>query len=396
MRITRILNRAVIGLSAVAATLPLWAVAEGDATLRSRVVGVGKVLTAKTDVRIAKYRAATLPTAHIFIPPPPGESQEKQGLVWLNNQRVMFVGVVRDDPSSRGLYIWDVAARTVQQYSQHTEFCFADDYIFAQQIQTGLNYLTVRPIRYGRLGNEQDDTCDMSTRRGCHGFLNMSCKPRASFGPAPFGKEAVYAIELRNGDGVIVNPVALSRAMDPPQSVEAQRRYFSRPNLLVSKRYPEGRPLPITAVDELSPWSTSYSAYAKRYVFVTERPNDGQVGLITTWPRGRPEPIYLMDIDGNVEKVLVPSRSDWNKIHLAQVATPGIVFWGIGGHANEWGGLFLYTEPDLFALDRGKLEALAVSPDGCKVAYAVFTDFGKTPTNFARIKFIDFCAGRQY
>jgi hypothetical protein len=282
----------------------------------------------------------------------------------------------------------------VSKYSSHTHFCFADGYIIAQEIRVGQGQSNLRSIRFGRLGEETDDTCGRTKQNSCPGVMNMSCKPRAFFGPAPFGKEAVYAIELRNGNGVIVNPVALSRAMDLSQSVEAQRAHFSRPYLLVSKRFPEGKPLPITAVEELSLWSTSYSAYAKRYVFLTERPTDGQVGLITTWPSGRAEPIYQMDIDGNIDKVLVPSRPDWNKIHLAQVVVPGIVFLGSGGHANEWGGLFLYAKPDLVALNRGKAEAMAVSPDGCKVAYAIFDNFGKTPRDIARIKFIDFCVGR--
>lgn len=351
----------------------------------------GKVPAINPAVRIGSYPATILPGALQFVPQTPGDSQEQQGLVWLDDNRVMFVGVVGGDPASLGLYIWEVNTREVTKYSNHTRFCFADGYIAAHSFRADQPQSKLRSIKFGRLGEEVDGTCDTSKQDDCSALLNMSCKRRAFLGAAPTGNEAVYAIELRNGDGVIVNPVAMGRVKDLPKGVEAQRAYFARPYLLVSKRFPEGKALPISAVEEIRPWRASYSSYAKRYVLVTERPADGQVGLSGTWPRGRAQPIFLMDVEGNVDTVPIPSRQEWNSIRLAQVMIPGTVFWGTGSRENEWGGIFLYTKFDLVALDRGKVEAIAVSPNGCKVAYAMFVDYGRVSKLAARVKHIDVC-----
>jgi hypothetical protein len=63
---------------------------------------------APNTVRESSYPITNLPTAHRFVLQGPRGSQEKQGLVWLDNHRVMFVGILRRDMATKGLYIWDV------------------------------------------------------------------------------------------------------------------------------------------------------------------------------------------------------------------------------------------------------------------------------------------------
>ncbi|HSD70454.1 MAG TPA: hypothetical protein VLB07_12915 [Woeseiaceae bacterium] len=306
----------------------------------------------------------------------------------------MFVGVLGNDLTSKGLYIWDLRANLVSKYSNHTEFCFAEGYIYASEFHIERVNQPIRPIRYGNLGQEKDDTCDVSTGKGCHGPLNMSCKPVQFRGKAPLGPDSSYIIELRTGDGALVDPVSRMIVLDRmPKSIKQQQEFFSRPLLLLSGRYPSGKPLPIMALEEVSIQGTAYSEFDKQYVFLTTRPTDGVPGHTTIWPKHQPQPVYLVNKDGGGRAIHIPSHRDWNKIHLAMAAVPGLVFIGSGAYANEWGGIFLQDGKSAWVLDRGKAEALAVSPDGCKAAYAIFKDYGKTKIDIASVKSIDFCKG---
>lgn len=345
-------------------------------------------------VRNATYPMTSPQTAHAFAPPIPGESQEKQGLVWLDNHRVMFVGFLPGDSGSKGIYIWNSVAQEVSRYSSHDKFCYADGYINAfgpSQVRDEAERSAVSPVRYGRLAEAKDGICDTRSGTGCPGPLNMSCKPAQYRGKAPFGADSAYVIELRTGDGVVVDPVSRRLVFDrAPKDIHAQREFFGRSLLLLGKKHPNGRSLQITALEELR--GSAYSEFGKRYAFLTVRPRDGVPGHTTNWPQGRPQPVYLMTRDGDVESIQVPSRPDWNTIHLAMPAVPGLVFIGSGAYSNEWGGVFLYDKRDLLALDRGQAGPLAVSPDGCKVAYAMAKDYGKKPgPDYRYVKSINLC-----
>lgn len=347
-------------------------------------------------VKKASYPVVTLPSAHLFtldtewaLAPGPHGS----GMAWLDNRRVLFVGVLlQDGNETRGLHIWDVADNKVSQYSTHTNFCYADGYLVAfgpRQPRNDERRSAISPIRYGLPGQEKDETCDTLTRKGCQGMLNMSCKPREYDGQ-PLGKESSVVIELRSGDGVIVSMAA----GELPDSLEKIRKHYSKPMMLVSKRFPAGKALPVTALEEILPWRAAYSSLTKQYVLLTQRPPDGQPGHSTPWPKGLAQPVYLMDMDGMVDSKKVPWRVEAGMIHLAMPARAGLIFQAGGSNTNDWGGLFLYDDREVWSLDRGRVETFAVSPDGCRVAYAIINDFGKIKNvRFNNIKSINLCEG---
>ncbi len=348
-------------------------------------------------VQNARYAVTSLPSAHAF---PNGAAwvmapgQQGSGLAWLDNRRVMFIGFVPDRLETKGLYVWDVIGNEVSQYSNHDHFCYAQGHIVAQEVREYLNDFTLRPTRYGSLGHEKNDVCDIKTKKGCLGMLNMSCKPKEYLDQHPLGPESSATFELRSGDGVLVTMVAIPKGAKEPTTVEEWKKLYSRPLRLLNQHHPKGRPLPIIAIEDLLARSAAYSPYAKRYVFFPNNPIDGQPRHSTNWPQGRPQPVYLMNADGDVETIQVPSRSDWTDIILALPALPGLVFKGSGGYANDWGGLFLKGNREIWALDRGRVETFAVSPDGCRVAWAIINDYGKTRNvRFNRIKSINFCEG---
>lgn len=324
------------------------------------------------------------------------ESQEKRGIVWLDNHHILVRGFQPGKADSHGLYVWDVASNTVSQYSTHTGFCYADRYINAfgppKKIE-GDQYNAILPVKQGYLGKEKDDFCDSRNGNGCRGNLNMSCRKSTFSSEAhrlPKWMEVV--LELREGDGAIVNPVPASRS-PKTSNPEINKEYFSKPLLLVSTKSPKGVELPITQYETVLKHRTAYSAFAKRYVLLTQRPIDGTPQVIP-WPDGRSQPVFLMNSAGDVESLLIPANyPDWSTIHLAMPAVPGLVFGGSGTRENPGGGLFLYDRLKVSYLDIGRVDTLAVSPDGCKVAYAIDEKYGKASLAPLHIKSIRFCTG---
>lgn len=306
----------------------------------------------------------------------------------------MFAGFKRESAEPRGLYVWDINANTVTRYSSHTEFCLADGYISAFGPSTSRQDRTaLSPVRQGLLGKEQDGFCDSRTGKGCRGRLNMSCLQSKYFGKAPLGQYARYIVELRSGDGAIVDPVDRLLLRDPltNKTLDEKKAFFGQPLLLLNEQFPHGRPLPITALEGLIPQKVTYSKYGERYVLVTERPKDGIPGYTSIWPPNVPQPLYLMSRNWVVEEVDVPPANGWSKIQLASIAVRGIVFLATAAPRNGWGGLFLYDKQRLWQLDRGQPYTFTVSDNGCKVAYAMDNEYDKKPISYLRIKMITLC-----
>ena len=341
-------------------------------------------------VRDSGYVVVRPPIAYAYAPPILGGSQEQRGLVWLDNQRVMFLGFVPERPETKGIFVWDVVAGNVSQYSKHKTFCYADGYISAFGSVESDDPTGPHPLRHGPLGKERDESCGGGSDKPCRGRLNMSCQPaQYAVGSRPLGPESAVTLHLRSDDGALV---VFSRGEGG--SEEELKKRLSKPLVLLNGRNPKGVPLPITAIEGIGRDATSYSLYTTRYVFVPANPVDARPGRSTNWPKGRPQPIYLMTADGVVESIQIPSQPDWTAIRQALPAVPGLVFRGSGGPANAWGGVFLYAKQKLFVLDRGYTGTIAVSPDGCGVAYAIANDyFKKRGPQYEYLKSIRFCKG---
>lgn len=341
------------------------------------------------------YSLEALPASYAFARGIPGDSQDKQGLAWLDDHRVMFTGFSPGRIDSKGLYVWDTVANVVTRYSDHTTFCFADGYItaFGAVSQRRQDSKASDLLRKGRLGSEQDVLCNSRLGERCPGRLNMSCEASRFFGKWPGGRYSTYVLELRTADGAIVNPIDRSAAANQlrDKNLIEKKALLSQPLLLVNDRFPKGKPLPISALEEVTAWKATYSKYADRYVFVTERPKDGFPGYTSIWPPGRSQPVYLMTREGQVEEIDVPPSDNRSKIHLASIAAPGVVFLGTAAPRRGWGGLFLYDKHSIWQLDRGQTQTLAVSANGCKVAYAIDSEYDKKPLSYLRIKLVTFC-----
>lgn len=333
----------------------------------------------------ANYQIQKLPTAHAFLPAVGSRVSGTNDLAWLDERRVMFVAALpENEVESRGIFIWDVVANTVSQYSNHVRFCYADGYIVAHgvsQYRQDPERSALVPVRHGQLGKETDNVCDTKTRKGCPPpAQNRNCKPLMYRVDArPIGAGWGVQFELKNDDGAILH------------AIRSQSEGRGGPTMLLNRNFPEGLRLPFSDVPG---YSVTYSEFERRYAFVPQYPADGTKSSSSNWPKGYSQPVYLVSPKGDVESISVPWRAEWDLIHWADPTRAGLVFEGGGGYAQQWGGLFLYDGREVWELDRGRVELSAVSPDGCRMAYAIINDYGKTRNvRFNSIKSINFCVG---
>ena len=337
-----------------------------------------------------------------------GRTQEQRGIVWLDNQRAMFQGYIPMEGRQKGdvgVYIWNVERNEVLRYGEEVRFCYADGTIYLWELSkwarppTGMepNSFTQR-YRYGPLGKEKPGICrgdGLGHNEGCVGDVDMSCKPWVyARGASPLGVESRVEVHLRSGDGVIVARSAWAIVKRRNVPYEELVRLSRQPLLLVNERHPQGKPLPMQEVEEIGAGRAAYSDFKQKYVLVGASPKNGRPGHFTNWPAGMPQPVYSMSRDGEVEVIEMPKLKDWTNIHQAMPSRQGLVYWG--SHGRTGGGLFIYNGTRNDAIDRGQVGTFAVSPDGCKVAYAIINDYnrGPSPPIFDyRIKYVNLCRG---
>ena len=219
----------------------------------------------------------------------------------------------------------------------------------------------------------------------------MSCKAvhsgRSRDRDIPFGSESRLLFDLREDDGMLV---VARRWSDTKQKLTREEivALSHQSILLVNKQYPKGKELPIQDVEGIESRSAAYSEYAKKYTFVGWTPKGSQPGRQTNWPEKRPQPVYLMDKNGNVEIVEIPKSEEWSGIFMAMPSREGLVFGG--GHGRTGGGLYVYNGKQVEAIDRGRVGTFSVSPNGCKVAYSIVNQYGPGDNEFV-IKFVNLC-----
>lgn len=381
-----------------------WSITRG--TFKTILVILLGCMAAGSSWADARYKIIEVPTGQRLFDKSSSyeRSLEARGLAWLDDHRLMFVGYTPVRPESPrrlysdikdlGIYIWDTESGQVSRYGSENSFCYADGWIHMQEAAVdgeGPDYL--RPswvnYRFGPLGKERSSTCTVKYGKqfNCPGKLDMSCKPaeyvQSPADKRPLGKESFIVAWLRSGDGVVVNPI------DSRRSSSQEERRIARlgPLLLINKKHPRGRPIDIQIGEGI--WNYTYSDYARKYVLVTSRPKNND-GSSQKWAADVPQPVYLMDHEGQMETVPVPKLAVWQTIFDGLPTRAGLAFNGTPERTG--GGLFLFDGKQVETLDLGQLHTLAVSRDGCKLAWAIINDYKHVPMDH-RIKFTNVCTG---
>ncbi len=349
----------------------------------------------------AKYMLFEAPTGQRFsmgsFRMTDGSTHEELGVVWLDNQRIIYRGTKsaqNPDGQDAGIFIWDTAQNRVTRYGKETRFCYADGWAYLSESPwyDEPSNRSTQHYRYGPFGQEKPGFCERkgSEYRNCILSVNMSCKVVMTEMEVkrPLGPESRVVFELRDGDGMLV--VARRWGVSKEKQSQEERVALSRqPVLLLNKQHPKGKALPILEVESIEMRRAAFSEYANKYTFVGATPKDSTPGHLRIWPEGRPQPVYLMNRTGETEIIEVSKIPDWTSIIMAMPSRQGLVFWG--GHGRTGGGLFLYDGTRTDAIDRGYVGTFSVTPDGCKVAYSIINDYGKTRDNTFRIKYANLC-----
>jgi hypothetical protein len=386
--------------------------------MRKPLTGIGTIvgfaailfLLTMTAYAAEKYKVIEIPTGQRLIDSYPlgtvrmYPSVLNHGMSWLDNTRLLFPGFtpVPSPPlrgisgkTDSGVFIWDIEENKVTRYSNEVGFCHAAGWIY---LLGEAQYDTVKQsgrmnYRVGPIGQEKAGLCIYDTKQesDCIHGVNLSCRP-ADYTARPLGPQSQLLVELRSGDGAIVaNPSTRNRPRDTTreQVIEMSRR----PIWLVNQAYPQGRNLPIQEVEKIH--SAAYSEYAKKYILLTDIPKNGKPGVHSNWPIHLKQPVYLLDRNGDVETIEVPNpktekERDWTNIDIALPTRAGIIF--DGSHGRKGGGIFLYDGKQVTTIDVGQVRALAVTPDGCKAAWAIINDYGRGLLD-QRIKYMNVCQG---
>jgi hypothetical protein len=145
---------------------------------------------------------------------------------------------------------------------------------------------------------------------------------------------------------------------------------------------------------QVEPSNVTYSEFRRAYVLYSGivEPDRG-----SNWPIDTPRPVRLLHPGGDVEVIEIP-YGPWISEggSRIQLSAKGLV-WGQSYESNprrkaERGGAYLFDGTKVIKLLRGEPTALVVSPNGCKLAMSVNSDY---PVWRNRLVLINVCNGGQ-
>jgi len=292
---------------------------------------------------------------------------------WLDNDRVLFVGYkVLESKTSDGakpeveplpaIYIWNVRSNTYERHASLPPrwfICFNRGFIAyaTEQRPDG----GPRAWRAGMLGHEEPVPDEIATNekalKPCLGWPRE--EPRVE-------DPTAVAISLAPEDGYI--KIGEGPRLDDAVTPENQ----DTPVELVRPGANGSIALPIWKKEMQGLAPMRFSKFADKYVLVPRYARSHKnYRAHTPWPHDEPIPIYLISHDGRVEVVELPAGSP---IPYGAYPTRRGLLWASNnaptGNSRQAGA---------WLLDHGRVQkifdhmvsAIGVSPDGCKVAYAV-------------------------
>lgn len=323
-------------------------------------------------------------------------SMPNNGLNWVDNDRVIFVGGSRADWEryiKRGsdayvpyLFSWDTRSNRVVIHSQIARLnipCFSRGYI-RYYLPGGTG--DQRVLKSGPFGKETEtlvdrkhNTVEVLSLQGLQ-YSELRCKP-FSIAEARISPKRLL-VPLLEGHGYLdisADPFI------PDEKMEPVRWYRDRKSSPVD--------LPIIK-DETAKSMVSYTEWSNTYIIATERARYYAHNSTGDWPKNVPRPLYLMKPGGEVEQLNLPYVRDLSSARRFYSAKIGIAFLAGRVAVNGPGkaGVYIWTGGD--AVHRalpGETAAAALSPDGCKLAVAIDPrDHGGSDRYY--LKMIDFCA----
>jgi hypothetical protein len=323
-------------------------------------------------------------------------------LVWLDERRVLFTGgTLSAEAKARypesgdaakwanpWTFVWDTAGATVERISDWNTVCYSPTYI--RQYKRPKNDPQNGLYRIGPPGQELElDTEDMAKRveedkaRKRTYRNRFNCKsyaPNELVPPIPKGRRVVL---LGEGDGYLdLGARDIDGLLGERKSGKVARWY--------SPRYPQGMELPIPLSEE--PGLSGYSDAKAVYVVSADLGAPIQISAAERWRIRLPHRKYLLDArSGKVTSIDVTNFGDGSHVDRFTPTHTGWVFTGSAVPWQQRSGIYTFDGVSIVQREQGGANALAVSPDGCKVAYSINTEHTQMGSPH-RVKFMNLCS----
>jgi hypothetical protein len=320
-------------------------------------------------------------------------------LVWLDERRVLFTGgTLSAEAKARypesgdaakwanpWTFVWDTASGAVKRISDWNTVCYSPTYM--RQYKRLKNDSLHGLYRIGPPGQELEFDAKTMTERAKKDEAqkrtyrnSFNCKSYAASELVPPIPERRKVVLLREGDGYLDfgarDPVQRSKEMSSGRVV---RWYHLKAEIGVELKMP--------LAHDFALHSPRYSSYGNEYVLVPAAPD-------AKTQKGGAELIYyvLRPSSLTVEKLTVPNFAPDGGFTQGRIerTKSGLVFSGSGHPWLKWAGIYHYGLGKVTRIERGSITALAVSPDGCGVAYAINTRNAEMGSPI-EVKFVNLC-----
>ena len=279
---------------------------------------------------------------------------EQSHPVWLNNSQVIFMGYELDPANPpkqvglaweipRGVYVWDLKNGTAVRdhtWDGTTNWCVSGEFRSFLRLRTGTE--KTYDLAQGKSGHEQ-----VQPHPAKHWLNPNSCRY--------YTERPYWSKEGRKGRGI---PLLEQHGYVDfgEQSMDLAR---SRPLVLYPPGSKNGITLPLKSDQvEVPP---IYVAFEDAYLL---RARQFTSDAVSAW---------LLKPDGVVTSVFEPRGEAWERMgwgHYFLTKKGLLITGGRGGYAKvgTMGG-YLFSEGKPIRVVPGLLRNVAVSPDGCKVAF---------------------------
>ena len=346
----------------------------------------------------------------------------KPKLYWVDDQRVLFLGLSEEDhkrtPRENPTYairLWNTATGTVEELGQaRGELCLFQGHlsylVFFDSVQSiwrkGTLTETVEIVR-----PKQEDAFNLRVARGEreHPF---NCE---RYNVRTLGEEGECRTPLVDDDGLIdasgrrcsedarSGHLAILYSAKAAQEKYALNRdleyqianrpvlYFRSPDAAPVELAIKSRELyPIGESLTYAPWSRAYTMIAKASRAEYWRGN---------WPRGAPFVVYTVYPGGKLDTFEIPWSDEIRRIPLkAALTKKGLVLVNKDRTTQQErgpSGLYLLSDDALRHVYAGDVTELAVSPNGCKAAFDVRVEMKHSDHPFVKyVRTLDLCEER--
>lgn len=302
-------------------------------------------------------------------------SHDRHGLNWLDNERIVFIGskpgetrVERGREFPRNdLFVWKIATGEILRHAELSNtsgICVAPGYVRYHFERDGVPH-----VRFGEFGRTNEVELDIQAMKD--GILTV--------GPVSCREYNPKLLKRRYGDWAL--PL-----LEPGEYLDRTSRHYAEP----MRYFPEDGtdPIPLPKIPNRDVISIpEYSTYLGKYVFNELRRRSGPEFTQRLW---------VLDRQGKVDEIVLPA-GPWMAGSVRGVPARG--GWIVRSHALDLGrgfgaaGVYLIEGNKVTRLMTGYPHALAVSPDGCKVATSI--EVKRTEVARPTVWMIDLCAKGQ-